>query len=208
MNYRKIIGSVLFGFYITVHPFDGFWDLKHEKTQTFKAALIILIMVVLAVVLRFQAAGFLFRPTIAEDANIIFNILSVVLPLILWTIVNWAITTLFDGKGSMRDIFISTTFALLPILLFIPQLALTHLLIIEEGAFIYTIDVIVGLWCAGLLLAGNASIHEYSMSKTVIASIATIVGIAALLFLSGVFYSALSQLIGFFTTIVMEIRYR
>lgn len=204
---RTTIGTVLYGFYILTHPFDGFWDLKHEKKKTLQASIIILSLVVLAVILRFQAAGYLFKPTVAEDANILFNIISVIAPLLLWTIVNWAITTLFDGKGSIIMIFISSTFALLPLLLFIPQLFLTHVLILEESAFISTIDIVAGLWCAMLLLIGNLTIHEYSMKKTIAASIATIIGIAALLFLGGVFYSAVSQLFGFITTLIMEIQF-
>ena len=204
---RQTIGTVLYGFHILIHPFDGFWDLKHERKKTFQASLVILFLVIFAVILRFQAAGYLFRPTIAEDANIFFNIMSVIAPLMLWTVVNWAITTLFDGKGSISMIFISSTFALLPLLLFIPQLFLTHILVLEEAAFISTIDIVAGLWCAILLLIGNLTIHEYSMKKTIAASIATIVGIGALLFLGGVFYSAVSQLIGFIATIILEIQF-
>ena len=204
---RRTIGTVLFGFHILTHPFDGFWDLKHEKRNTFSAALIILGLVILAVILRFQAAGYLFRPAVAEDASLVFNILSVILPLLLWTVVNWAITTLFDGKASMRMIFIATTFALMPLLLFIPQLALSHVLVLEEGPFLYVIDIAAGLWCLGLILVGNLTIHEYSMKKTIAASVATVVGIAAFLFLAGVFYSAVSQLFAFFATLIMEIQY-
>ena len=204
---RATIGTILYGFHVLIHPFDGFWDLKHEKKNTFVAALVILCMVILAVVLRFQAAGYLFRPAVAEEANILFNIMSVILPLLLWTLVNWAITTLFDGKGTMSMIFISSTYALLPLLLFIPQLFLTHVLVLEEAPFIHTIDIVAGLWCVGLLLIGNLTVHEYSMKKTIAASVATIVGIGALLFLGGVFYSAVSQLFAFFATLVMEIMY-
>ena len=204
---RATIGTVLYGFHILVHPFDGFWDLKHEKRNTFSAALVVLGLVILAVVLRFQAAGYLFRPAVAEDASLLFNVLSVIIPLLLWTVVNWAITTLFDGKASMRAIFISTTFALMPLLLFIPQLLLTHVLVLEEAPFLHAIDVVAALWCFALILVGNLTIHEYTMKKTIAASVATVVGIGALLFLSGVFYSAVSQLFAFFTTIIMEIQY-
>jgi hypothetical protein len=45
------------------------------------------------------------------------------------------------------------------------------------------------------------------MTKTVIAAFFTVLGIAALLFLATVFYSAASQLVSFFTTVITEIQY-
>jgi len=204
---RRTIGTVLYAFHILLHPFDGFWDLKHEKKNTFSAAFVLLGIVVFAVILRFQAAGYLFRPEIAENASLVLNILTVIGPVVLWTVVNWAITTLFDGKASMKMIFIATVFSLTPFLLFYPQLVLTHVLLAEEGNFIGAIDIFVGLWTVMLLLIGNLTIQEYSMKKTIAASIATIVGVAAFLFLGGVFYSAVSQLFSFFATLIMEIQY-
>ena len=30
--------SINYAFYVLFHPFDGFWDLKHEKKGTIRAA--------------------------------------------------------------------------------------------------------------------------------------------------------------------------
>jgi hypothetical protein len=60
---------------------------------------------------------------------------------------------------------------------------------------------------AWLMLAGAVPTHEYTMFKSVVTSLSTILGIAAVLFLAMVFYSAVSQLISFFVNIATEIRY-
>ena len=36
-KHGTFLNKFLYGFYIMVHPFDGFWDLKHEKRGSAKA---------------------------------------------------------------------------------------------------------------------------------------------------------------------------
>ena len=205
---RATIGSMLYGFHILAHPFEGFWDLKHVKKNTFSASGIILLCVMLSVVLKIQASGFLFRTGAAEDINLIMELLTVLLPLGLWVCVNWSITTLFDGKASMKVIFISTVYALLPLaLIFIPQVILSRFFTLDEKAFYVVMDVIAAVWTVFLLLTGSAAVQDYTMFKTIVSAFCTLIGIVAVLFLLSVLYSALSQLIGFFTTILMELRF-
>ena len=205
---RRTIGTVLYGFHVMIHPFDGFWDLKHEKKNTFSAAVVIVALTVLSTVLKIQASGLLFRSFAAEDVNLLLEFVTVLGPLILWVCVNWSITTLFDGKANLRVIFISTAYALLPLsMFFLPGVVLSHFMTQEEGVFIVVMDIAAGLWCAFLLLTGSATVQDYTMFKTVVSAIATVLGIIAVLFLLSVFFSACSQLIGFFATIFMEILY-
>ena len=205
---RRTIGAVLYGFHVMTHPFDGFWELKRDKKRAFPAAVVITALTVLSAVLKIQASGFLFKSFAAEDYNLPLELLTVLGPLALWVCVNWSITTLFDGKADMKMIFISTAFAMLPLaLFFLPGAALSHFLTQEEGVFIIVIDIAAGLWCAFLLLTGSSTVQEYSMLKTVVSAIATVLGIIAVLFLLSVFISAISQLIEFFTTIIMELLY-
>lgn len=44
--------------------------------------------------------------------------MSVALPVALWVLANWCLTTLFDGEGTLKDVYIATCYALTPLPLF------------------------------------------------------------------------------------------
>ena len=99
-------------------------------------------------------------------------------------------------------------FALLPlVIIYLPQVLLSHFFTLDESAFISILDAIALIWSIWLLLAGLASVQDYTMFKTILTSVFTILAIVALLFLASVFYSSLQQLVSFFTTIFSELTY-
>lgn len=207
-RFKSVLDTTRYGLHVIVHPFDGFWDLKHEKKHGFGASVIIILLTVFTMIMKTQAAGYLFRLLNILDRNILLDALSVLVPLIMWVMVNWSITTLFDGKATARQIFISTSFALLPIvLIMLPMTLLSHLFIQEEAVFFVVAEMAAFAWCIWLILVGSMSVQDYTMTKTVIVAFFTLVGIVASMFLLSVFYSAITQVIGFFTTLVMEVRY-
>ena len=103
--------------HVIFHPYDGFWDLKHEKRGTLRAALTIVGLVAVTYVVMRQYTGFIFNPRDLSRLNVIVELLSVLAPFFLWAVVNWALTTLMDGKGTFRDIIIATAYALVPFVL-------------------------------------------------------------------------------------------
>ena len=61
---------------------------------------------------------------------------KILLPLAIFCICNWGVTTLFDGKGHLGDIYMGTAYALTPYTLIqIPIIILSNVVTIEESAF-------------------------------------------------------------------------
>ena len=52
--------SLKYGLYVISHPFDGFWDLVHEKRGTLAAAHTFLILFLLTRVLKLMLTSFQF----------------------------------------------------------------------------------------------------------------------------------------------------
>lgn len=207
---RETISTLLYGLHVIVHPFDGFWTLKRWKKKSVSAACIILFLALLTVFARVQLVGFLFSASAVnpEDSNVLMDMLALVAPLGMWVVLNWSITTLFDGKGKMHEIFVFTCYSLLPMILIeLPMVAVSHALSLQEAVFYTVAEVVAMIWTVFLILAGSVSVHDYTMFKSIVTGICTLLGIAASVFLMMVVYSAVSQLINFFITIVTEIKY-
>ncbi len=206
--FKTALSDTLYAGYVCFHPFAGFYDLKFVRKRSLGAAFMLLACLCLAVVLKLQLTGFLFQKGSPEDNNIPLEIAAVVLPVFFWSLTNWAITTLLDGKANFRMIFTATVFALTPmIVIYLPTTALSCVLSLSEGVFITFLDGAAAVWSGALLIFGLATVQEYGVFKTLYTTVLTLLAIAALVFLASVFYSALQQLAAFVIQLKYEIQY-
>ncbi len=206
---QKYLKSLKYGFHVMAHPFDGFWDLKREHRGTLAGALTFVVLTVLMLVIQKQNTAFLFNMNRLEQIDVLVDIITVGLLFVLWCVSNWCLTSLMDGEGKMRDIAIFTGYSLLPLLLIqFPLIGLSHVITTEEGTFYYVFTVISYIWTAALLLFGMMVTHQYSMKKTILTTILTLVGMAIITFIGLLFFSVLQQIVTFIVTVYKEIRYR
>lgn len=195
--------------HVIFHPYDGFWDLKYEKRGSFSSATIILFLVVFSYVFIRQYTGFVLNYNKIEDLNILFEMISILLPFSLWCLVNWALTTLMDGKGKMIDIYVAGAYALTPMILInIPITVISNFITIEEGTFYYLLLVVGVIWALSLLFLGAGIIHDYSFGKTIFTTLATIVGIGIVCFVGLLFFDVLDRMLRFAQEIYTELSFR
>jgi len=206
---QKYLKSLKYGFHVMTHPFDGFWDLKREHRGTLAGAMTFVVLTVLMLVIQKQNTAFLFNMNRLEQIDVLVDIITVGLLFVLWCVSNWCLTSLMDGEGKMRDIAIFTGYSLLPLLLIqFPLIGLSHVITTEEGTFYYVFTVISYIWTAALLLFGMMVTHQYSMKKTILTTILTLVGMAIITFIGLLFFSVIQQIVTFIVTVYKEIRYR
>ena len=206
---NQTLKGVKYSFYLIFHPFKGFWDLKHEKKGNASSASCIVVLLIAILILRRQFTGFILNFNKPNEMNIFVEIFSVLVPLGLWCISNWCITTLVDGEGSMKDIFITTAYALTPLVLInIPLLIFSNVIIIEEAAFYTVLDVLSIIWTVLLILIGIMTVHQFSMPKTIVTIAIAIVGMIIILFLVLLFVSVIQQIISFVDLLRTELSMR
>lgn len=207
--FKELGNSLRYALYLVVHPFDAFWDLKHEKRGSVPAATVILTAVTLTYVFVRQYTGFVFNARNLKELNVLTEAVSILLPFGLWCSVNWALTTLMEGKGTFRDVYIASAYALTPLVLInVPATVLSHFLTVQEGAFYYFLVITGVVWTGGLLFFGTMVTHDYDGRKTVLTSLAVIVGIVIVLFLGLLLFTLVDQLISFVRDIYTELVFR
>jgi tetratricopeptide (TPR) repeat protein len=205
---RTFWEEVLYGMHVIMHPFDGFWDLKYERRGSVRGAIVYIVLAIAAFTYNGIGSAYLFNPQ-GEYISIFGQIISILVPLFLWCLANWCLTTLFEGEGSFKDIFIASSYALAPIpLLMIPATLLTNIFTLNESQIITLLTTIMWIWVGLLVFFGSMITHDYSLGKNLIISISTIVGMAAIMFIALLFSSLMTKIISFITSIVVEISYR
>lgn len=206
---RAFLQSLAYAFWVMTHPADGFWDLKHEKRGNVWSATLILGGVVLTYVLIRQYTGFLFNWSEAKRLNIYLEMASVLIPFFLWCGVNLGLTSLMEGKGTFKDIYIATAYALMPIIVInLPLILVSRMITLDEGAFYYLFNTFAVLWTALLIFMGTMITHQYELGKNVLTSILTGVGMGVVIFLTLLFLNVIAQLYGFIDSIYTEITFR
>ncbi len=204
---RSFKEELLFGFHLLTHPFDGFWDLKHEKRGSVRGAVVYLILATLAFCYNDVGRAYVFNPR-GSGTNVFATALGVIVPVLLWVVANWCLTSLFEGEGSMKDIFIATCYSLLPmILLMIPATALTNVLVASEETIYTLLITIAWVWTGIWLFFGIMVTHDYSMGKNVLISVCSIVGMIFIMFCVVLFSDLVVRMLDFISGIITELSY-
>ncbi len=206
---KKTYGEELvFAFHLWMHPFDGFWDLKHEKRGSVRGGLTIMAVTIIAFFYQSIGRGYIFNPR-GTYSTIFVQILSICLPILLWCVANWCLTTLFEGEGSFKDIFVATTYSLTPLpILVIVSTILTNVLTLAEGSSVTLLVTFGYIWVAFLLFFGTLVTHDYQLSKNLLIVICTIVAMAVIMFVAILFSSLLIKMVMFVMSIISEIANR
>lgn len=208
-TYKKYLKSLKFAFYCLTHPLDGFWDLTHEKRGSYAVANTILIVTLLARLMRLQFTSFLFLRVYWPEINIFLQIGSVLFVLALWCVGNWGLTTLFDGKGRLGQIYMATCYGMLPYpLIQFPLIILSNVVTVDEAEFYSVLSGFSLVWAAVLIVAAMAQIHEYKMGKNIGFIIASAFAMLVMVFILLLFFSMISQGVAYIVSLVREMLFR
>ncbi len=78
----------------------------------------------------------------------------------------------------------------------------------DEGVFYGLLNGLSLFWSGALIFCSLMKIHDYTVSRTVISTVASIIGMLAIALLCLIFFSMFSEAIGYFSSLFQEIRIR
>lgn len=195
--------------YAVTHPFEGFEDMRWKKSGSVKIAMCIIVLLFFGQIACGRLYGAQFFISNDKTFNIIPYIVRSFVLFGAWVIGNWAVCTLLDGEGTLKNICIYSAYALIPYMvqLYI-NVGLSHILIRDEYIFMQLAEIIGTGWTVLLMFSAVKSVHQYSLGKTVFAVVLTIAAMLIMLFLLVLFMSLIQQVYIFISTIYTELSYR
>ena len=180
------------------HPFDGFYEAKNRGRGSLLAATLIITYYCILECIKVQYTGFIMNLHQITRMNSVTIFISALSVLVLAVVSNWTITTLFDGKGKLKDIYMVVGYSLLPMVFLDSIIVVASNFVIEEEAIILTAISWMGIaWAAFLIVAGLCTVHEFSLAKTLVTIVATLASAVIILFLFVLFISLVEQMIQF-----------
>ncbi len=209
IDFQRYLGSLKFALYCITHPLDGFWDLTHEKRGTYAAANTILFLTLLIRVLKLRYTSFIFITVYWEDINIFLYIASVLFPLAMFVIGNWGLTTLFDGKARLGQVYMASCYALTPYpLMQFPLMIFSNFVTVDEAEFYSVLSALSLVWAALLFIAAMGQIHEFGMAKNILFMVASLFAMLVIVFILLLFFGMISQGVAYFISLAKEIMFR
>ena len=200
--------ELLYAMHVIFHPFDGYWDLKHEKRGSVRAAITIDVAIILIFFYNSIGLGYIMNPY--GSYSTVFSVaISILVPLFLCVIANWCLTTLFDGEGSFKDIFVCVSYALVPLMFtMIIGTLLSNVVLANEVDMVNLLMNIGWIWTALLLFFGLMVTHDYTIGKNLLMVICTLLGMVIIMFVGVLFSTLVQKMISFVSNIIVEVNYR
>ena len=208
-GFREYLRSLRYSLFTMRRPLSGFWDLVHEKRGSMAAAHTLVVLAVVVEILRHVLTSFQFNPVNMEMFSAWFVVGNMVIPIILFSVANWCLTTLFDGKGRISDIYMGYAYAMAPqVIINAALIPISHVITYYEGAVYWMLTSIGTIWFVFLVLCAMKEIHDYSFGKAILTSLLSLGAITIMIFIFLMFFAVVSDGIAYFYSIGQEVLFR
>ena len=200
------VKSILVMFKYIRHPMDAVYYVRYDKKIKIYNAFIVLGVLLALYLLSLVGTGFLFTDVVLEKTILLKELTKVVLPIALFIVSNYLISSLMSGEGSFKSITINTLGSLMPIIIMLPWIILiSNVLTLNEGFLYYFPMVVMFLWTFILLFVVMKETHNYSVKKTIVNFLLTALMMFVLVIVIILLYLVFAQLVGFFVDLFKEV---
>lgn len=196
-------------FQSSIHPFKSFEEIKYKKLGSVKIAVIMTVLFFIVSSLRATMSGFLFTYTDLKNYNVIYTLGSTAGLILLWSLCNWLVCSMFSGKGTFKEVYVATTYSLLPFTLFSLVVTLaTNFLPLSTTGLVNGIEIAILLYTLFILSVSIMQMHEYDFFKFILTGIVTIFFMILVVFLIFMCAILLMQCVTFIGSLYDEMAYR
>lgn len=195
--------------YIMSHPVQGWQEFKQEKRGKMSVAITIILLYVVMRMLEYKYTGPVLNTNNPYKFNSITILVYGIMPPILLSVANWSVTTLMDGKGKMKEIFMMICYSFFPVMLIgFFNIILSNFVTEDEAQFILILNIIAWALTGYMALTGLIGIHEYGLGKVLWSVIATVIATAIIAFIALLLFNLAEQIYSFFYSLYDELATR
>lgn len=201
--------TVKFPAYIITHPLKGFEEFKREKRGKIWVAIFFIALLIFLNIIQYRYTGYIIFQKDITALHTGREIILVIGVVAILVISNWSVTTLFDGKGKMIEIFMMIGYCLFPMIISkIFGLIFSNFVTANEAA-VYKLILGLGTFLTGYMgLFGLISIHEYGLVKCLLSILGTVLAALVICFVGILVFDLFQKMTGFVYTIYQEISLR
>ena len=191
------------------HPFASFAEVKDKGKGSVVIGTVLVAVYYASEILKSTKSGFIYNYYDTSSFNSLFVLVKTVGIVLLWTVTNWAVSTLFGGIGRIREIYIVTTYSIMPLIISnLLYVLFTSVMLPTESGFLNMMVFLFYCLMVFIMIAGLIKIHDFSFGRIIGTCALTIIGIAVEIFLLFLVGLLIQQTFGFVVTLIYEMIYR
>lgn len=203
----RVAADMNFSFSMLSHPIDGYYYLKRGIFGSVLSASLIFAAALVMFLLDNTCQAFIFNGNPVSQSVTVLFILFFICAL-FWIFGNYMVSTINDGEGSLKNIYILTAYSLVPYVVITPiKVLLTYVFTQNEGFFISLMATAAIIWSAIILYVGLMNIHNYNFGETLKNVILTLFIMIIALAAIAIVYLIWTQLVQFFRELFTEVKY-
>lgn len=192
------------------HPIVGFNYMKKDRTHfNYLPIVVILVLMILTKIFSMYVTHYPLQTVNLRTANLLTECLVMVVPILLWVVSSYLLTTIMGGEVLFRECLMACCYSLIPyIVVNIPMTVLTNVMDANQSGMVNTINNIALLYVFLLLFINLKEMNHYTVLETV--GIA-ILGILTMVLLCAVVALVAALTMRFFTflqEVISEVSYK
>lgn len=205
----KIISDLLYMKHFLLNPLDAYYEMKRKNRISSVSATLLYVWFAVLQLTDIYFKGYIFNDVNTANVNVLRVIFIALVPLALWIIANYLISTINDGEGRFKDIYNGTIYAFSPYLIFVlPLQLLTNVLTLNES-FIYSFSMIfIITWCLILLFLMIKEVHNYTVGESLKNILLTLFGVILIVLTLFILTLLVNHEVDFIQSIIQELRIR
>lgn len=194
---------------IAFHPYNFFEGIQESGRIKWLQGITVMLLVYLARMISIIITGYTFQTKEPYQISALHELIWILVPWFTFTLSNWAVSTILDGEGKFKEIFVGSAFALVPyIILIVPISLLSRWLSLDESGIYSFLTMFTLCWAGWLLLVGIKILHDFEIGKLIWIVLITIVGILIIWYVGILMFGLINQLYNFIADIIKELSMR
>lgn len=206
MRNIKFIDDLMLPFRFMIHPVDTCYDIRQTHRGSAAAAAVWLFIYTALTIFSMYKTGFVFNGRDIREINPGMSVLTLVIPVIMFVVCNYLVSTISDGEGRLSEVFIASVSSLMPVIVFALPLVFLSNILTRLEAVIYSFFYIFSLLWSGLLLfIGIKTIHDFEIGTTVKNILLTVLLSLCTAALFSIVFGLTNQLTDFIGSLYQEV---
>ena len=191
-----------------MHPIDTAYEIQAGRAGSILSASLVYLLAFAAFVLYQLASGFLYSQKL-EDFSILNAFLYLGAAVVLFLIGHVFISSIQDGKGTLRSIYIVTAYCFSPAIMLLPVLTLVlNGLTYNEDFVRQMMLILIVVWVVSALLVALIQIHDYSLKSLIKNLLLTIFFMLVAVLVLSLSYLLIKQIFTFISQLITEVSLR
>lgn len=188
------------------HPIDTLDDIQNLDRSSIKSASILYGILLIQFILFNYLTGFIFNWQLTETYNILLLLIVVILGIGLLISMNFMVSTITEGEGSFKDVYIGVVYSFAPVIVgILPVIALSNVLTLNEAfLFSFPMQVMFGYTLLHLVILIR-TMHDFQGWKMIQNILLTLFATLVTVVIAYIIYILFLNLYDFFYSVILEV---